>query len=131
MLARFALAACAFGSFLAAGCGPGKLDQTRTVTLDTETGAQVIFLGAQPKPQTITVDFSSSDKEVRVLVFKRQDAKTPEEGFEADPKLALASKQAQADTFSVEVPADTALAVVIRGAQAPKTSVTVKLTNAK
>ncbi|VTR99042.1 unnamed protein product [Gemmata massiliana] len=132
MPTRFALAACALGLFLATGCGPGKLNKTSIIALDAKTSAGVIRLDAQTKPQTINIEFSSSEKDVRVLVFKQEDVKDPEEDAPiVDAKKALASKQGQADSFSVEVPANTAVTVVVRSAAAPKTEVTVKLTNAK
>ncbi|AMV28727.1 hypothetical protein VT84_30255 [Gemmata sp. SH-PL17] len=131
MPTRFALAACALGLFLATGCGPGKLNKTSVVTLDAKTSAGTIQLDAQSKPQTINVEFSSSEKDVRVLVFKQEDIKDLEEAPIIDAKKALVSKQGQADSFSVDVPANTAVTVVVRSAAAPKTEVTVKLTNAK
>ncbi len=130
MPTRFALAACALGLFLATGCGPGKLDKSSVIALDpAETKA--IDLDPQPKPQKVTIEFSSSEAPVTVLVFKETDARG-EPGLvnaEVNKAKALASKQSKGETFAVDVPENTAIRVVFIATK--KTDVSVKLSNTK
>ena len=62
------------GIATASGCGPAKLNQSKTFTLDAGD-TQSIDLDAQPKPQKITIEFASSAGDVVVYVFKESDAK--------------------------------------------------------
>lgn len=131
MPTRVALAALSLGLLLAGGCGPAKLNETTTLTLDKDTMAKGVKLPAQPKPQTITVEFSSSDGEVFVGVFKDADVKDDEAmGLVASSK-ALGSKKSKGETFTVEVPENTATQVIVRDHKLAKTEVKLKITNAK
>ncbi len=129
MSARFALIVCAFGLFLATGCGPAKLNETKT--LSVEPGAPVaVDLAAQPKPQKVTVEYSSAE-DVTVLVMKEADAKGEEGLINADiptnKAKALASKKGKGETFTADVPENTAVRVIFSGNKTTK--VNVKLTN--
>ncbi len=127
MSARLAFVTCALGLFLAAGCGPAKLNESKT--LSVESGAPVaVDLVAQPKPQKVTVEFSSAE-EVSVFVMKEEDAKGEEGLLNADVNKAkaLATKKGKGETFTVDVPANTAVRVVFFTRK--KTDVKVKLTN--
>ncbi|MBP3957232.1 hypothetical protein J8F10_18380 [Gemmata sp. G18] len=128
MPTRFALAVCALGLFLATGCGPAKLDQKTVVSVDAGD-TKSIDLDAQPKPQKITIDFSSSAGSVSVYVFKEADAKGEKglEDAEANKAKALAAKESKGEAFAVDVPENTAIRIIFFATK--KTDVTVKLTN--
>ena len=64
----------AVGFLTAAGCGPAKLDETRTYTLDPKAdSARALDLPAQPKPQTVTVEYTSSEDGIEVGLYKAAD----------------------------------------------------------
>ncbi len=122
------LFAFAVGLAALTGCGPAKLNESRSY--DIEPGSAEGFeLPAQAKPQKITVDFSSSDGDVIVLLFKVADAQG-DDALIADAKKALGMKKATKDTLSVDVPENTATRLVVRGT-GKKTKVDVKVTNQK
>jgi hypothetical protein len=85
-------------------------------------------LTAQSKPQKITVEFSSSAGEVSVYVFKGPDQAALDDPEKFKEK-ALATKKGTSETFSVDVPANTAVQVVFYALK--KTDVSVKLSNRK
>jgi hypothetical protein len=125
MFVRMVPAACCF--LLLAGCGPAKLNVEKT--LDLEPGeAKSIDLDAQSKPQKITVDFKSSEGDVSVLLFKEADAKGDDALLDADQAKAIEKKKGKEDSFTADVPENTAVRVIIRGA-AKTTKVTLKVTN--
>ena len=112
-----------------AGCGPAKLNETKEWTLDGE--AKVLELPAVSKPQTITVVFSASSGEVSVLLFKADDAKGESAIVEAPAIKALGSKlKSKGDTFTVEVPENTATRLFVRPVSL-KAVVKVTVTNQK
>jgi hypothetical protein len=113
-----------------AGCGPAKLDLTRKYTLDGKDPAQTIELEPQTKAQTINIEFSSSDGDVSVLVFKKADAPPADDALIADPKKALVSKKGKADSFSVDIPENTGILIIVR-METKKTDVELKVTNKK
>jgi hypothetical protein len=114
-----------------AGCGPARLNETRTWSLTSGTSARALDLPAQPKPQTITVEFSSTANEVSVYLFKADDAKGEDGIAFADSKLALGGKsKSKGDSFSAEVPANTATRLIARSG-GRDTEVTIKVTNQK
>ena len=123
----------AFSSFFGiglvalAGCGPAKLDVTKTYTLDAGE-PQIIFLDAQPKPQKITVEFESSASPITVLLIKDEDVPKDEDGFISTSKAIASKSNEKAATFSGDVPEKTASRVIIRNASG-KTSVKVRVTN--
>ena len=127
MFARFAVVACACGLLALAGCGPAKLDESRTFTLEN-AAPYGLDLSAQPKPQKITVEYTSSAGEVTAYVFKAPDPSALDDP-EASKDKALATKKSVTGTLSVDVPANTATHVVFWAPK--KTDVSVKLTNAK
>ena len=131
MRTRSALLAVALALLPAAGCGVAKLNETKTLTLDKDVSVQSLDLPVQKKAQKITVEFSSSDGEVFVGVFKQEDTKDDEAMVTVTPSKALGSKKGKADTITVDVPENTAVRVIARGHTAAKTAVTVKVTNAK
>ncbi len=112
MLARFSCLALAIGLISVAGCGPAKLDVTKNWTLDEP---KMVLLDAQPKPQTIKVDFEA-DNPVIVLVVKDSDlAKDDDGGFTPANKALAASKAGEKKgEFSADLPANTAARVVAR-----------------
>lgn len=128
MPARFALAACALALLFVAGCGPAKLKVSQTLNLDAGD-IKSIDPPAQPKPQKITIEFASSAGEVSVYVLKEADAKgdTGLINAEANKEKALASKRGTNETFTVDVPENTAVRVIFVAGK--KTDVTVKVTN--
>jgi len=113
-----------------AGCGPAKLDVTKTYNVGGETPAQAIELTAQSQPQTINVEFSSTTREVTVMVVKMDDAKTVDDLFGSEKK-AIAFKKAKSDSFTAEVPANTPVWVGVVAGPGDKTDVTLKVTNKK
>ena len=113
---------------VAAGCGPKPLTESKTLTLDKEWGARALDIPAQKKPMKLTVEFSSSDGEVTVLVFKAADITKEDELITAGSTQALAHKRSRADTFTVDVPENTATRVTVRQHSATKTDVQVKVT---
>ncbi len=128
MLVRFTFVLCALGLLSATGCGPAKLNQSQTVNLDTGD-TKAIDLNAQPKPQKITVEFASSAGDVSVFVYKEADAKGEAGLLNADVNKAkaLATKKSKGETFTVDVPENTAVRVIFQADK--KADVTVKLTN--
>ena len=131
MRTRSALTAVASVLLFATGCGVAKLDETKTLTLDKQVAAASLDLPAQKKAQKVTVEFSSSDGEVFVGAFKQEDAKDEDAMTMAAPSKALGSKRGKGDTFTVDVPENTAVRVIAREHTAAKTNVTLKVTNAK
>ena len=118
----------ACGALFLAGCGPAKLNESRTWEL--QAGAsQALDLPAISKPQKISVEFSSTEGDVLVAVFKEEDAKGEEGLVNADTnvKKALASKTSKGETFSVDVPENTATRVIVFSRR--KTTVNLKVTN--
>ena len=129
MLTRSAFVALAFGLLATTGCGPGKLDETKTVTLDETHSAASVQLTAQKKSQNITVEFESSDGEVSVYLFKEEDMKGDDALIFTPGSKAIEKKSGKSGSFTAELPASTAARVVVRGAQAKKTDVKLHITN--
>lgn len=131
MFARFIIAPLGLLGLLAlSGCGPAKLDETKNWTLEPGEG-HALDTSAQPKPQTITVEFESSAAPVDVLVFKAADAPGDDGIVEAAADKALGSKRGEkSGSFSAEVPENTPTRVVARGAM-KKTDVKLHVTNRK
>jgi hypothetical protein len=116
---------------VAAGCGPKPINETKTLTLDKEVGAQRLEIPASKKAQKLTVEFSSSDGEVSVFVFKAADVPNADAMLTVEPSKALASKKGKADTFTADIPENTATQVVVRGHTAAKTDVKVTVSTGK
>jgi hypothetical protein len=128
MPTRFLSPLLACGVLFLAGCGPAKLNESRTWDLDSGE-ARGLDLPAISKPQKINVEFSSTDGEISVYVFKEEDAKGEEGLMNADTnaKKALAYKTSKGETFSVDVPENTATRVIAFSRR--KTTVNLKVTN--
>ena len=119
------VAAFAAGLLFLAGCGPAKLNESRSY--DVEPGvAEGFEIPAQSKPQKITVEFTAPE-EVEVLLFKLADAKG-DDAIGADAKKALGFKKDKAGSVTADVPENTATRLVVRGV-AKKAKVDVKVTN--
>lgn len=117
----------AFALFAVVGCGPAKLNESRSLALDSGE-AKAIDLPAVSKAQNVTVEFTSSAGEVTVFLFSEADAKGGDGLLLSDPKKALGQKQGKEGSFTAEVPANTPARVIVRKASA-KTEVNVKVTN--
>ena len=130
MLARAVLiAVVAIGLFSGVGCGPGKLNESRTWEMGRED-VKALDLPAVAKPQTIKVEFTSSDADVEVCLFKEADAKGDAGLSQATTDKALGKANGKGGNFSAEVPENTATRVVAREAKG-KTKVDIKVTNQK
>ncbi len=107
------------------GCGPDRLDFSKTVTLEA-VEFKMYDLDAQSKPQTFTIKYESTPEPVTISVYRTDDAKEPDM---AKPANALGSESGKTSgTFTVPIPAKTAVRVVISGAK-KKTEVKLNLTN--
>ncbi len=124
MPARLLALAAAF--LVLSGCGPAKLDETRTY--DLEPGdLKVLQLPAQPKPQRLTVEFEANNP-VEVVVYKAEDANDMNN---LPASKALASEKAKTTgTVVVDLGPDVATSVVVIGL-GKKASVKVHVTNRK
>jgi hypothetical protein len=128
MLARLVPAAVvALGLLALAGCGPGKLNESRNWDIDSGE-AKAVDLPAIAKPQTVKVEFTSSDADVTVYVFKEADAKGEDGLVASDPSKALAKASGKTGSFTADVPENTATRVIVRNAP-KKTKVDLKITN--
>ena len=105
------------------GCGPAKLDVTKTYSMDGLP--KTVILEAQPKKQNITVEFEST-AEVTVMLIKKADCPEGEEGFVATAK-AISFKKDKSGTITGELPEKTEGLVVIRGGN--KIDVKLHITN--
>ena len=121
------LAPAALCLLFLAGCGPAKLNESRSYELNPAEG-DGFLLDKQSKPQKINIEFTSSESEVTVLLFKAEDVPGEEKPLSVDEQKALGFKKGKADSFSVDVPENTETRLVIRGAM-KKTKVDVKVTN--
>jgi hypothetical protein len=125
-----------FAGFLAiavlqlAGCGPAKLYEKKQYQMEPGL-ARAMDLSAQSKPQTLSVEFSSSDGKVSVLVVKQEDAPSEDDLIGVPASKAIASKVRETSgSFTAEVPANTATRVIVRDAE-KNTDVTLHVTNRK
>jgi hypothetical protein len=125
MCARLSAAALAVAFASLSGCGPAKLNQTKTLSVDVGE-ARAIDLDGQPKPQKVNVKYSSPE-EVSVLVFKEVDARG-DDMLDAGEGKALGKSKGKDGTFSVDVPENTPVRVVVRGSP-KKTDVKLEITN--
>ncbi|MCS7020724.1 MAG: hypothetical protein NZU63_02715 [Gemmataceae bacterium] len=112
---------------LCVGCGPGRLNVEKKYSMDVGD-ARAIELEPQSKPQKIQVEYSTSDGEARVLVFRAEDAAGDQGMLEAPASRALGSHRGSSGSFSVDLPANTKARVVIRDLT-KKADVTIKVTN--
>src|SRR5438094_579053 len=112
---------------LLAGCAAKKLNESAKLTLDREYGARGLDIPAQKRAVKAAVEFSSSDGEVDVLVFKKSDLKDDDAMTTVEPSKALNKARGKSDSFTVDIPEGTAVMVVARGHTAAKTDVTLKV----
>lgn len=92
-----------------AGCGPAKLDETKSYQL-TPGDTQMMILPKQPKPQRITVEYES-DQPVEVGIYKSEDVK---EDSHPPSSKALAIDRAKASgTISADLSPDVATTVTV------------------
>ncbi len=110
------------------GCGPARLDVIKTYDLAANS-VEILEMSAQEKPQKFTIEFSA-DTEVTVLLFRKADVPNPDAATYAAADKALGFRKGLRDTFSVEVPGNTATTLVVRGGQKAG-RVELKLTNRK
>lgn len=131
MLARTVCSCILVGTALGfGGCGPARLDETKEYQMEPGL-ARALDLGAQSKPQTLNVEFASSDGAISVLVVKKDDAPSEDDLISVPSSKAIASKVNETSgSFTAEVPANTATRVIVRDAE-KKASVTLKVTNRK
>ena len=116
---------------VAGGCAPPKINETKTLKLDTQTPANAILVPAQKKAMKITVEFTSSTGEVGVYVFKEADVPNDDAMTMVESGKALGSaKKAKEGTFAVDIPENTATRVVVREHTAAKTDVKVTVATA-
>jgi hypothetical protein len=108
-----------------AGCGPAKLDLSKTYNLGPAE-SQPIELPAQPVPQRLTVEFDSTAP-IEVAIFKSADLKG--EDHPVSKALAI-EKKATKGSLAADLGPDTGTTVVI-SAGAKAAEVKVRLTNRK
>jgi hypothetical protein len=130
MLARLSPFILALGLGLVAGCGPAKLNETKTWPGISSGDIKALDVPAITKPQKVTVEFTSSSADVTVIAVKESDARGDKGLQDADPSKALAKKSGKSGEFAVDVPENTAIRVIVLNVTA-KTDVTVKVTNSK
>ncbi|MCS6865004.1 MAG: hypothetical protein RMJ56_01240 [Gemmataceae bacterium] len=126
MIVRCAGALLAILGLVVTGCGPAKLNENHTFTMEP---GDVKYFDLDPisKPQTITVDFSSSNSDAYVYVLK--DCQGDDGVNEIPPKEKIvASKNGKSGTLTVDVAAQTATRVLVRGVS-QKTEVKLTMTN--
>lgn len=111
---------------VAAGCGPAKLNESRTYSMvpGIPQGFDLPVIG---KNQTLTVEYTSSAADVSVYVVKDPSGEMDDQPA---PASVIASASGKTGTFTAVVPAKTAVRVMVGGAKG-KTDVNLKVTNAK
>jgi hypothetical protein len=115
-------------AFLApSGCGPAKLDETKSYSLNPGD-TQTLALPAQPRPQRLTVDFDA-DNPVEVFILKTADVSDPDAPLPTGKALAIERAKASG-TLSVDLGPDTATTVAVT-ALSKQTNVKLHLTNRK
>jgi hypothetical protein len=110
------------------GCGPARLDVSKTETLDPGE-AKSIICDPQSKPQTLTVEFESSASEIIAFVINESEVKD-DNLILVDSSKAIAKAEGKTGKFTAEVPANTGVHVIIRGAKV-KSEVKLHVTNKK
>jgi hypothetical protein len=117
----------AVGLVALSGCGPARLEETKTLAADPAE-SPYLELPAQPVPQTIKVEYDSSACEVDIGLYKASEVREGNEGH-ADVKKAMKGESGKkSGSFSVDVPEKTATKLIINSAKV-KTNVKVHLTN--
>ena len=127
MLTRLLTCALALGTLPFIGCGPSKLNETKTWEIEVGDG-KALDLPAVSNKQTLNVEFSSSDSDVWVGVIKEEDAKGEDAIVSSASSKALKSAKGKGETFTVDVEPNTATRVIVRDA-GKKTTVKLKVSN--
>jgi hypothetical protein len=127
MLIRQSLVLFAVVGLFAAGCA-GKLDVSNSYQLEP-MNAKGFECPAQSVAQKFNIEFSSSDSDVTVSLFKSSDIKEGDIG-DVDASKALGKQTGKSGSFSVDVPEKTATYVIVRDAK-KSTKVDVKVSNRK
>lgn len=109
------------------GCGPPRLSVDKSYTLDVGE-ARAIDLDPQSKPQKIQIEFTASDGQVEVLMFKKEDVPTDQAMLDAASDKALARQKGPSGSLSVDLPEKVAARIVIRN-PSKKAEVKVKVKN--
>ncbi len=118
------------------GCGPGKLDETKSFTLDFKGEPGKSFtLPSQSAEQALTVEVTA-DHEVDVFVVPAKNQKDFDEAFnyKGRSEKSIASKKGvKTDSLTATVPPneEVAVAVYMSASNSEKTSVQLKMTNKK
>jgi len=108
------------------GCGPDRLDFSKTVAYDPGSEPPAFDLDPQSKPQTFTVKYESTTEPVTVAVYKAEDA---QDVYRVKPTTALGYESGKTSgTFTVPIPAKTAVRVVLSG-PSKKTEIKLQLSN--
>jgi len=127
MPTRLLICAIAVGALALIGCGPSKLNENKTWEMDTGEG-KALDLPAVSQKQTVTVEFSSSDGDVSVYLFKEEDAKGEDGILGSEKSKALKAVRSKGETFTQEIEPNTATRVIVRSVE-KKTTVKLKVTN--
>ncbi len=99
----------------------------RSYTLDVGE-ARAIDLDPQSKPQKIQIEFTASDGQVEVLMFKKEDVPNDQAMLDVSSDKALARQKGASGNLSVDLPEKTAARIVIRN-PSKKAEVKVKVKN--
>ena len=127
MFARSIFGLASLGILGLAGCGPAKLDVSQTYEIADQ--GQILRLDAQPKPQTIRIQFESTQSPVTVLLIKDTEVLGNDDAMYVSTDKAIAFKKGEkSGDFTGEVPANTATTVIIREAKG-RTTVKIHITN--
>lgn len=131
MLARLSFVAAAAVVFLGlAGCGPGRLDETKTFTLDMKAEELKMFHTArQSVEQKLTVEVTADNEvDVYVIATKDEEAFVGSIGYKGRSAKSLGSKEKiKSDTLSVTVPPNTEVSVAVDLGSNTTTPTQVKL----
>ncbi|HYH67087.1 MAG TPA: hypothetical protein VD866_20495 [Urbifossiella sp.] len=128
MLTRSFLFLAAVVLLAPGGCGPAKLEETRTWTVSASDSGmsgevKTMMLPKQPKPQRITVEYESNQP-VDVGIYKSEDVKEGDINLPTSKALAL-DRAKSAGSIQADLGPDVATTVTVTGLS--KTA-TVKLT---
>ena len=127
MTARLAPAAVVLAGLLAVPGCTGKLDQTKS--FETAPGSPKLFdLDASSGPQTITVEYESTDGPIEVGIYNAKDEEAAE--MIRPDKALKYERDKTKGSIAAEVPANTPTRVAVGGMKG-KTTVKLRMTNTK
>ena len=114
------------------GCGPAKLNESKSVTLTGDSPATTFSLKAQSSVQKLKIDVAM-DSPVNVYVFLEKDAPKMDDNFDVAGKWAekakASKKEVSKEAFTADIPANEAAVVVVTVGKAGKGTGTLKITN--